>query len=506
MCTLGTLSPSLSGVRFARAAAAIALCLGAGAGVAVAQPVIRELPIPSGGTYSSALALGLYGSVTVGAGGTAGSPVALRWIGANPPQTLGILPGGWYSVALGVSTDGSVVTGYGSTASGDRAYRWTAATGLTELPLFAGAIDSFGLGINTAGDTIVGVAGTMAGDRAFVWTLSGGMLPIPMLAGGLAAQGTAVSGDGRIVVGHQLTATGFRAFRWSSAEGVQALQTLSPDRDSYAFAVNADGAVIAGHGMTTQGVRALRWENGEPLSLGVVPGCTASYGVAVNGEGTRIAGYCNHPGNNIAFLWTPAAGMVDLNAYLPTLGLDLSGWTLHQALAISPDGAALAGFGRLNGEFRGWVITGLSECTPAAAVVPPQNLTICRGGAATFSITAAGTGPLTFQWRFQGVPIDPLTNPSAASTMLELPAITLDMAGMYDCIVTNACGTATSAAAELFPCAADYNCSGTVSVQDLFDFLAGYFSDNPFADLNLSGAITVQDLFDFLTAYFTGCA
>jgi hypothetical protein len=54
-------------------------------------------------------------------------------------------------------------------------------------------------------------------------------------------------------------------------------------------------------------------------------------------------------------------------------------------------------------------------------------------------------------------------------------------------------------------CAADFNFSGTISVQDIFDFLAGYFSNNPAADINGSGSITVQDIFDFLSAYFSGC-
>jgi hypothetical protein len=53
-------------------------------------------------------------------------------------------------------------------------------------------------------------------------------------------------------------------------------------------------------------------------------------------------------------------------------------------------------------------------------------------------------------------------------------------------------------------CKADYNQSGSVTVQDIFDFLAGYFTANPQADIN-GGGISVQDIFDFLAAYFGGC-
>ncbi|MCC6320295.1 MAG: YncE family protein [Phycisphaerales bacterium] len=51
---------------------------------------------------------------------------------------------------------------------------------------------------------------------------------------------------------------------------------------------------------------------------------------------------------------------------------------------------------------------------------------------------------------------------------------------------------------------ADFNASGAVSVQDIFDFLAAYFAGRPDADFNWSATISVQDLFDFLAEYFKG--
>ncbi len=54
-------------------------------------------------------------------------------------------------------------------------------------------------------------------------------------------------------------------------------------------------------------------------------------------------------------------------------------------------------------------------------------------------------------------------------------------------------------------CLADFNGNGSVTVQDIFDFLAAYFASNPTADVNNSGGVTVQDIFDFLAAYFAGC-
>lgn len=54
-------------------------------------------------------------------------------------------------------------------------------------------------------------------------------------------------------------------------------------------------------------------------------------------------------------------------------------------------------------------------------------------------------------------------------------------------------------------CVADFNCSGAVSVQDVFDFLGAYFAGEPAADVNGAGGVGVQDVFDFLAAFFVGC-
>ncbi len=49
---------------------------------------------------------------------------------------------------------------------------------------------------------------------------------------------------------------------------------------------------------------------------------------------------------------------------------------------------------------------------------------------------------------------------------------------------------------------ADWNCNGTIEVQDIFDFLSDWFAAR--GDFNADGTVAVQDIFDFLTAWFTG--
>jgi hypothetical protein len=67
-------------------------------------------------------------------------------------------------------------------------------------------------------------------------------------------------------------------------------------------------------------------------------------------------------------------------------------------------------------------------------------------------------------------------------------------------------GTACNAAGNnTTPCCkADFNQTGGVTVQDIFDFLAAWFAGDPSADFN-GGGLSVQDIFDFLGAWFQGC-
>ena len=57
-----------------------------------------------------------------------------------------------------------------------------------------------------------------------------------------------------------------------------------------------------------------------------------------------------------AFLWEAALGLVDLNQFLPTLGIDLTGWTLTEATGISADGLTIVGNGvNPDGRIEAWI-------------------------------------------------------------------------------------------------------------------------------------------------------
>jgi hypothetical protein len=54
------------------------------------------------------------------------------------------------------------------------------------------------------------------------------------------------------------------------------------------------------------------------------------------------------------------------------------------------------------------------------------------------------------------------------------------------------------------PCVADFNQSGGLEVQDIFDYLNAWFAGDSLADFN-GGGLAVQDIFDYLNAWFAGC-
>jgi subtilisin-like proprotein convertase family protein len=89
-----------------------------------------------------------------------------------------------------------------------------------------------------------------------------------------------------------------------------------------------------------------------------------------------------------------------------------------------------------------------SAATLAVNVVPsitsqPFAAAACLGSSAFFRVTSTGDSR-TFQWRLDGVPI-----PGATASRYDIASMTAADAGSYDCIISNECGSVTSASATL---------------------------------------------------------
>ncbi|HTH49229.1 MAG TPA: immunoglobulin domain-containing protein, partial [Candidatus Limnocylindria bacterium] len=86
----------------------------------------------------------------------------------------------------------------------------------------------------------------------------------------------------------------------------------------------------------------------------------------------------------------------------------------------------------------------LTVRTPPNVTTDPASQTVVQGGPVTFSVVAAGTGPLAYQWQRATTNLPGATGPSYS-----IPSVALGDAGSYRVVVTNLAGTATSAAATL---------------------------------------------------------
>ena len=172
-----------------------------------------------------------------------------------------------------------------------------------------------------------------------------------------------VSADGSVIVGASESVNGTEAFRWTESGGMVGLGDLPGGFfQSYANGVSADGSVIVGTSYGDYGSEAFRWtESGGMVGLGDLPGSSFySSANGVSADGSVIVGYSEGQ----AFRWTQETGMVSLKETLIGAGLDVSGWSLTSANALSADGFTIVGNGIKSGQSEAWVANLSPEPVP----------------------------------------------------------------------------------------------------------------------------------------------
>ena len=168
----------------------------------------------------------------------------------------------------------------------------------------------------------------------------------------------------------------------------------------------------------------------QPAAQTVAAGQTASFSVVATGteplayqwqkNGTNIAGATS------SMYTTPATSIADIGA-----ALAYSVVVTNSAGTVTSSDASLA----------------VLEA-PAITVQPTAPSAITAGQTATFSVTATGTGPLTYQWKKNGINI---TGGAGATTRTyTTPAMGYAGNGAeYSVVVSNSAGSVTSSSARL---------------------------------------------------------
>lgn len=433
---------------------------------------ITSIGVLPGDTISKAWALSTNGATVVGLSRTASTNgTAVRWSG-NVLSSLGYLGTGTNSEAQGVSPNGLIVSGYANdNVNGNMAFKWASPgpmIALTAAPSFLQ--QNAATGIDATGSKLVGTYNVIAGlgvyPRAALWTGSG-LTTLSAQAGSIASVASRITPDGQYIVGDFGPGVGFLgnnynpiARVWTNPTTWFTVGTLAGGTWSTGVAISDDGQVVSGtgdNGVASQ--RAYRWTSAGIEDLGVLPntqpltGWSRTHAMTPDGLVIVGAGSMDMTLSNRAAMISSGAGLQNLNDYLPTVGVNLAGWSLWETTGVSADGTVLCGNGAFLGQERGWIVRDIpSVCAPKLYENSSAPAEFCAGGFGFLSVTALAAHPsvsLHYQWyKKVGHTLIPIFNGwtgggsfigGAQSPFMTFNPGYADVAGNYFCIVSGGC-------------------------------------------------------------------
>jgi len=154
-----------------------------------------------------------------------------------------------------------------------------------------------------------------------------------------------------------------------------------------------------------------------------------------NNPGTTATFTVNADGSNLGYQWVR-------NGVTLTNGGNISGAT-NSTLTVSSVSQSDAGsYQVIVSTGGGSVVSAAATLTvtaPPLVTAQPQNQTTNVGGSAVFTVTASGTAPFGYQWRFNGTNISGATGSSYGLTNVQRTN-----GGNYSAVITNGAGNTIS--------------------------------------------------------------
>jgi hypothetical protein len=502
---------------------------------------------PSGFQVLSVEALSVDGTFAVGIATGPLGRVGYKW---SAHEGLVILSdptasGPDHAEAFGVSADGDTVAGVGreegfvgpgDPLNGFRGVIWRTGSQPQLLPKLAAPYNDSTIvrGVSADGTVVIGTGYNVGPNtsgfplQAARW-INGVLTPLPATPAPLnqrSATGVSASGD---VIAITSGRSELGQYWWPYLivnGGVVALSVPSPSTNAYTRKVASNGAYVAGFQFTDASFaqsRALRWTvNGSVTIIPQLPGLTNLDAFDVADSGSPVIGTTrNATGPQTGWIWTEAAGTQLVSDYVTSVtGVPTIGRTFTNVRSTSSDGSVLGG-GSVHtqtGQSQAWLLF-VDNAPVPTVVTQPEDVTVSNGTDVMLSVqitSPIGCGGVTYQWRRNEVPIDPMVNATATTAVLTIPAVQSGDAGSYSCVVSNACGSATSNAATLTICAADFDGSGFVDSDD-FILYAEHFalgctdagvpepSCTRSADFDASGFVDSDDFVAFVSAFSASC-
>ncbi len=191
-----------------------------------------------------------------------------------------------------------------------------------------------------------------------------------------------------------------------------------------------DGACLTSPAATSIGiittVNPATTISSQPSSASSCAGSSQSYAVTAAGTGT------------LTYQWMKDGSNITGNASATTSDLTLSGIGASDAASYTV--AVQGGCGSATTSSAATL--SLSDATTISS--QPSGVTDCAGETANFTVSAAGDGSLTYQWRKDGSPLSGET-----SSSLAVSNIATSNAGNYSVVVTGGCGALASSDAAL---------------------------------------------------------
>ncbi|HOC55404.1 MAG TPA: immunoglobulin domain-containing protein [Verrucomicrobiota bacterium] len=246
-------------------------------------------------------------------------------------------------------------------------------------------------------------------------------------------QSQAVGAGSNVTFSVTATGTAPLSYQWRKNGGTISGATASSytlanaqpsDAGSYSVVVaNAVGTVTSSNAvLTVSAVENPPSITAQPQSLTRIQGASATFSVTATGTAPL---YYQWYWNGSALAGATQSSYTDASVQPADAGSYVVVVTNHVGSATSD--AAI-----------------LTVLVPPAIVTQPQSRAVIEGTNVTFTVSASGTAPLSFQWRKGGTPIS-----GATGTSYSLSNVQASDAGTYTVVVTNAAGSATSANAVL---------------------------------------------------------
>ncbi len=240
------------------------------------------------------------------------------------------------------------------------------------------------------------------------WTVGGSVPPGMTFSGGITSGTVNIS---TILLSGSPTTAGtyvlsLRAWENPNAQGSSA---------TFSYSVVVSGGTIVAPAITTQ-----------PQSQSVLTGSTVTFTVVANGT-TPLTYQWNKDGIALSgqtgtSLTIPSANASSAGNYTATV--------TNSAGSVTSNAANLA----------------VSDPGPPTITTQPASLMVAVGQSATFSVVAAGSGTLSYQW-FKGATA--LTTATTTGTSYTISSVQASDAGSYSVLVSSSFGAVTSNAAVL---------------------------------------------------------